>query len=201
MISAAELPKRFWTEAINTACYTQNRSMIHKQHNKTPYELWKGRKPNLNYFHSFGCKCFVLNNGKSYLKTFDERADEGIFLGYSSTSKAFRILNKKSMVVEESIHVVFDESRETSSMKNSSEGNKNQNEPNITNDIVGNDILQEIGDMEIKILENERGHSTVEIGVNAETQVQACTGEQPENPTSPNNLQPDLRWVKIILKT
>ncbi|XP_031108415.1 uncharacterized protein LOC116012881 [Ipomoea triloba] len=70
----------------------------------------KGRKPVVKYFHIFGSKCFIHNNGKSHLKAFDERADEGIFMGYSEKSKAFRVLNKRTMVIEESIHVVFDES-------------------------------------------------------------------------------------------
>ncbi|XP_031101742.1 uncharacterized protein LOC116005636 [Ipomoea triloba] len=109
MIAFSGLPKRFWAEAINTACYTENRSLIHKDHGATPYELWKGRKPVVKYFHIFGSKCFIHNNGKSHLKAFDERVDEGIFMGYSEKSKAFRVLNKRTMVIEESIHVVFDE--------------------------------------------------------------------------------------------
>ncbi|VFQ93929.1 unnamed protein product, partial [Cuscuta campestris] len=78
-------------------------------HNKTPYELWNGRKPNISYFHIFGSKCFVLNNGKNHLNTFDEKSDEAIFLGYSMVSKAFRVFNKRTMFTEESIHVIFDE--------------------------------------------------------------------------------------------
>ena len=58
----------------------------------------------------FGCKCFVLNNGKDNLGKFDAKSDEGIFLGYSLTSKAFRVFNKRILVVEESIHVIFDKS-------------------------------------------------------------------------------------------
>ena len=76
---------------------------------KTPYELFRERKPNISYFHHFGCKCFVLNNGKNNLGKFDAKSDEGIFLGYSLTSKAFRVFNKRTLVVEESIHVLFDE--------------------------------------------------------------------------------------------
>ncbi|CAH9132817.1 unnamed protein product [Cuscuta epithymum] len=110
MIAESGLPIRYWAEAINTACYTQNRSMIHKNHQKTPYELWKGRKPNISYFHVFGCKCYILNNGKENLKVFQEKADEGVFLGYSSSSKAYRILNRRTIQVEESIHVKFDDS-------------------------------------------------------------------------------------------
>ena len=76
---------------------------------RTPYELWHGRKPNISYFHIFGCKYFIHNNDKDNLEKFDAKADEGIFLGYSTSSKAYRIFNKRSLIVEESIYVVFDE--------------------------------------------------------------------------------------------
>lgn len=67
----------------------------------------KGRKPNVSYFHAFECKCFIHNNGKENLDKFDARSDEGIFLGYSTSSKAYRFYNKRILVVEESMHVVF----------------------------------------------------------------------------------------------
>ena len=75
-------------KAINTACYILNCALIKPILKKTPYELWKGRKPNIVYFHVFGCRYFVLNNGKERLGKFDAKLDEAIFLGYSSTSKA-----------------------------------------------------------------------------------------------------------------
>ena len=65
----------------------------------------------------FGCCCFILNNGKDNLSKFDVKSDEGIFLGYSTSSKAYRIFNKRTLVVEESMHVVFDESNNKSSRK------------------------------------------------------------------------------------
>ena len=83
--------------------------MIRSILKKTPYELWKGRKSNIGFFHNFGCKCYVLNNGKDNLKKFDSKSDEAIFLGYSTTSKAFRVFNKQNLIVEESVHIVFDE--------------------------------------------------------------------------------------------
>ena len=64
MLSEAKLPKYFWAEAVNTSCYILNRVLIRPILEKTPYELWKGKKPNISYFHAFGCKCFILNNGK-----------------------------------------------------------------------------------------------------------------------------------------
>ncbi|GJW66255.1 retrovirus-related pol polyprotein from transposon TNT 1-94 [Tanacetum coccineum] len=75
---------------------------------KTPYELLRGRKPNLNYFRVFGSKCFILNT-KDYLTKFDPKSYEGVFLGYSQNSKAYIILNKQTMKVEESLNVTFDE--------------------------------------------------------------------------------------------
>jgi hypothetical protein len=70
--------------------------------------LWNDRKPSVSYFKVFGSKCFVLNT-KDNLGKFDAKSDEAIFLGYSTTSKAYRIFNKRKMVVEESMNVVFDE--------------------------------------------------------------------------------------------
>ena len=77
---------------------------------KTPYEYYKGKKLNVEYFRAFGCKCFVLNNGKDNLEKFDSKADEGIFLGYDSNSASYRIFNKRTLIVETSVHVTFDES-------------------------------------------------------------------------------------------
>ena len=77
----------------------------------------KGRKPNIGYFHIFGCRCFILNNGKDSLGKFDVKSDKAIFLGYSTSSKAFRVFNKRSLVVEELIHVVFDETNDLPSQK------------------------------------------------------------------------------------
>ena len=85
--------------------------MIRPIRKKTPYELWKDRKPNLDYFHAFGCKCFIHNNGKDNLEKIDPKSNEEIFLGYSKSSKAYRIFNKRILVIEETIHIVFDESR------------------------------------------------------------------------------------------
>ena len=84
-----------------------NRALIRPILKKTPYELYNRRKPNISYLHVFGSKCFVLNNGKDNLGKFDAKSNEGIFLGYSLHSKEFRIFNKRTMIIEESIHVFF----------------------------------------------------------------------------------------------
>jgi hypothetical protein len=108
MLNEHNLPQYFWAEGVNTACYVINRTIIRNTLNKTPYKLWKYRKPNIGYFKNFGCKCFVLND-RDNLSKFDAKSDEDIFLGYSSNSKAYRVFNKRTMVLDESMHVVFDE--------------------------------------------------------------------------------------------
>ncbi|KAI3770453.1 hypothetical protein L6452_01587 [Arctium lappa] len=108
MLSQSDLPLFLWAEAVSTACHTQNRSMIHRRFQKTPYELINNRTPTIKYFHIFGCKCFVLNDRES-LNKFSAKADEGIFIGYSSTSAAYRVYIKKSKTVVESVNVTFDE--------------------------------------------------------------------------------------------
>ena len=86
MLCEGNLPKYFWVEVVNTTCYILNRVLIRTIFKKTPYELWNERKPNISYFHVFGCKYFVLNNGKDNLGKFDTKSDESIFLGYSTSS-------------------------------------------------------------------------------------------------------------------
>jgi len=91
MLNENNLPKYFWVDAVSTACYVLNRVIIRPILKLTPYELFKGRKPTISHLKIFGCKCFVLNNGKSNIGKFDSKVDEGIFLGYSLTSKTYRV--------------------------------------------------------------------------------------------------------------
>jgi len=95
---------------VNTVCHTQNRCLVVKRHGKTAYEVFRGKKPQIEYFHVFGCPVFILNN-KDHLRKFDPKADDGYFLGYSCISKAFRVFNTRTQKVDESIHVTFDESQ------------------------------------------------------------------------------------------
>jgi hypothetical protein len=118
MLNGSALSKHFWTEAVKTACYTQNRSIIVKRHSKTPYELFKGRIPDINYFHVFGCPVFIHNH-KDHLGKFDAKADDGYFLGFSLVSKAFRVFNTRRQQTEETFHVTLDETTEAFRFSNS----------------------------------------------------------------------------------
>src|ERR1044072_8708610 len=116
MIQETDMAKHFWAEAVNTTCYIQNRISIKPILNKTPYELWKNRKPNISYFHPFGCTWFILNT-KDKLGKFDSKAQKCLLLGYSERSKGYRIYNKESQIVEESIHVRFDDKLDSDKSK------------------------------------------------------------------------------------
>ncbi|GKA55092.1 retrotransposon protein, putative, ty1-copia subclass [Tanacetum coccineum] len=86
MLADSKLPTTFWAEAVSTACYVQNRVLVVKPHNKTPYELFRGLKPALNFMRPFGCHVTILNTLDN-LGKFDGKSDEGYFVGYSLSSK------------------------------------------------------------------------------------------------------------------
>ncbi|GJS00185.1 retrovirus-related pol polyprotein from transposon TNT 1-94 [Tanacetum coccineum] len=94
-------------EAVNIACYTQNRSLIRLCYNKTPYELMHNKKLDLSYLHVFGSLCYLTNDSKD-LGKWKAMTDIGIFFGYASAKIAFRIYNKRTRLIQETIHVTFD---------------------------------------------------------------------------------------------
>ncbi|GJZ43542.1 ribonuclease H-like domain-containing protein [Tanacetum coccineum] len=110
MLADSKLPTTFWAEAVSTACYVQNRVLVVKPHNKTPYELFRGFKPTLSFMRPFGCHVTILNTLDS-LGKFDGKSDEGFFVGYSLSSKAFRVYNTRTRRVEENLHIGFLENK------------------------------------------------------------------------------------------
>ena len=116
MLHNKDVARNLWGEAINTACHTVNRVYFRPGTKKTPYELWKGRKPNVKYFRIFESTYFILKDRENVGK-FDSQSDEEIFLGYSSTSKTYWVYNKRTMKVMETVDVVIDESSESVSDK------------------------------------------------------------------------------------
>ncbi|GJR72413.1 retrovirus-related pol polyprotein from transposon TNT 1-94 [Tanacetum coccineum] len=108
MLIYAKAPLFLWAEAVATACYTQNRSMIRHRHGKTPYELLHDKPPDLSYLHVFGALCYPTNDSEN-LGKLQPKADIGIFIGYAPTKKAFRIYNRRTRRIIETIHVDFDE--------------------------------------------------------------------------------------------
>ncbi|GJW11693.1 retrovirus-related pol polyprotein from transposon TNT 1-94 [Tanacetum coccineum] len=141
MLNEQSIPQKFWCNAVDTSTYILNRILIRHFLGKTPYELFKCKKPSLENFKVFDSKCFILNT-KDYLTKFDPKSTEGIFLGYLPNSKAYVILNKETMRFEEYVNVRFDKSPPPKSS------------PLVNDDIIENQIIEnQIQDIEIK--ENE----------------------------------------------
>ncbi|GJW75378.1 retrovirus-related pol polyprotein from transposon TNT 1-94 [Tanacetum coccineum] len=108
MLSAAKVPLFFWAEAIATTCFTQNCSLVIPRHEKTPYHIINGRKPFVKFFHIFGSLCYIVRDGEN-LDKMKEKGHACIFVGYSTQSRAYRVYNKRTRVIVETIHVNFDE--------------------------------------------------------------------------------------------
>ncbi|GKB02807.1 integrase, catalytic region, zinc finger, CCHC-type containing protein [Tanacetum coccineum] len=97
-----------WAEAIATACYTQNRSIIHRRFDKTPYELINGRKLDISFLHVFGALCYPKNDHEDIGK-LGAKGDIGFFIGYSATSYAYKVCNRRTKKIMETMNVTFDE--------------------------------------------------------------------------------------------
>ena len=123
MLHNKDVARNLQGEAVNIACHTVNRVYLRPGTKKTSYELWKERKLNVKYFRIFGSTCFILKDREN-VGNFDSRSDEGIFLGYSSTSKAYQVYNKRTMKVMETVNVVIDESSDSGSEKGIKEFSK-----------------------------------------------------------------------------
>ncbi|KAJ9542561.1 LOW QUALITY PROTEIN: hypothetical protein OSB04_029067 [Centaurea solstitialis] len=121
MMAYSGIPQSFWAEAVSTACFMQNRTLIVKQMGKTAYEMIEivKRKPNIDFFRVFGCKCYVLND-RDDLGKFNPKSDESIFIGYSLNSGTYRVYDKRTRSILESSNVDFSETETFSNACSSS---------------------------------------------------------------------------------
>ncbi|GJU36766.1 retrovirus-related pol polyprotein from transposon TNT 1-94 [Tanacetum coccineum] len=132
MLSASKLPLSFWAEAVATACYTQNRSIIISTHGKTAYHIINDRKPSIKHLHIFGCICYITRDGEN-LDKMKEKGDPCVMVGYSTQSKGYRVYNKRTHLIVESIHIKFDEIKEMMSDHNSSDLAPQRQEMSVEN--------------------------------------------------------------------
>ncbi|GKC86664.1 putative ribonuclease H-like domain-containing protein [Tanacetum coccineum] len=117
-----------WAEAVATACYTQNHSLLRLRHEKTPYELLHDRNPDLSYLYVFGVLCYPKNDSED-LGKLKAKADVGIFIRYALAKKAYRIYNRRTRRIMETIHVDFDELTVMASEQSSSGPTSNEMTP------------------------------------------------------------------------
>nr|GFC43181.1 retrovirus-related Pol polyprotein from transposon TNT 1-94 [Tanacetum cinerariifolium] len=108
MLIFSRAPLFLWAEAIASACFTQNRSIIYRRFNKTPYELINGRKLDISFLHVFGALCYPKNDREDVGK-LGAKGDIGFFIGYSADSCAYRVYNRRTKKIMETMNVSFDE--------------------------------------------------------------------------------------------
>jgi hypothetical protein len=123
MLNEKNIGQTYWVEAIHTVVHVLKKSHLRPQSDKTPYELWFGRPASIKHFRVFGSKCYIKNNDEN-LDKYDDRDDEGIFLGYATNSKGYRCYNKRLHKMVDCIDVKIDEgipSREVYSNETSTE--------------------------------------------------------------------------------
>jgi hypothetical protein len=206
MLSEYNVSQSFWVKAINTACYCSNRLYCHPFKEKTPYELLNGRKPNITYFLVFGCKCYILKKSNR-LSKFDKKCDEGFLLGYSTTSKAYKVWNLASSTLEEVYDFKFDET------KGSQDENENLDDVRgiqLSNAMKNIDVGElrprqviDEEDDEVQVLSNSNVQvdtnqaSTSGSHDNLQDQV-ASLSSQPNDQPSASNQVPILQSTNIV---
>ncbi|GJT34005.1 retrovirus-related pol polyprotein from transposon TNT 1-94 [Tanacetum coccineum] len=162
MLDEQSIPQKFWCHALDTITYIFNRVYIRKFINETPYEILRNRKPSLEYFRVFGCKVFILNT-KVHLTKFDPKSYKSMFLGYSQTSKAYIVLNKETMRIEEYLNVTFDENLPEPKLSPSVEDDR------ITEPVVHNPVRSlsiQVNALEpgyLKSVKEARGHQIEQV--------------------------------------
>ena len=166
-------------EVINTACHASNCLYLHRLSKKTPYELLIGRKPNVSYFRVFGCKCYIFKK-RQRLGKFERRCGIGLLVGYASNSKAYRVFNNATGMVEESCDVEFDES------------NGSQGERLVCDDVCGEPLREAMknmacGDVKPKEDEDEPQPSTSTTSPPLTSQVDQEEEEEKDDQPFPSN--------------
>jgi hypothetical protein len=107
MLGEHRTPRRFWADAINTACYISNRIFLCSILYLTAFELRFSRKRSISHLRPFCCKCFVLKRG--IFDKFESHSFDGILLGYTPHGRSYRVFNLETNTVVESCDVTFDE--------------------------------------------------------------------------------------------
>nr|GEX49874.1 hypothetical protein [Tanacetum cinerariifolium] len=183
MLIYAQAPLFLWAEAVATACYIQNRSIIRLRHGNTPYELLHNKLPDLSFFYVFGALCYPTNDSEN-LGKLQPKADIGIFIGYAPIKKAFWIYNRRTRRIVETIHVDFDELTAMAF-----EQNKTQSP------VIPQDVEEDIHDIEVAHMGNDPlfGMPIPEVA-----SAQSSSTVSPHTIVQPDHqiLQHNSKWTK-----
>ena len=143
MLDEYKTPRKFWPEAIDTACHIINLIYLHKLLKKTSYELLTFKKPNVSYFRVFGARCWIKD--PHHTSKFAPKAHEGFMLGYGKDSHSYRVFNLFHYKVVETVDVRFDETN----------GSQRDHLPNVLDELSPSESIKKMGTGEIIPSENQ----------------------------------------------
>ena len=155
MLNNKSMAKSFWGEVVNSACHILNRVYFQPDTKKTPYELWRGKKPIVKYFRIFGSEFYILQDHEN-LEKFDAKSYKGIFLGYSTSSRAYRVYNLRTKTVMESANVVINDEKCTEDHSEVIQGTQNNHfeiEDTLPKEYVCRPADQELQNLNDTVLE------------------------------------------------
>ncbi|GJT05859.1 retrovirus-related pol polyprotein from transposon TNT 1-94 [Tanacetum coccineum] len=180
-------------QAVATACYTQNHSIVRLRHGKTPYELIHDKPPDLSFFHVFGALCYLTNDSKN-LGKLQPKADIGIFIGYAPTKKAFRIYNRRTRRTIETIHVDFDELTTMASKYNSSGPALHE----MTPATITPEVITPINEVVAPVLAVSTGSpSSTTVDQDAPSPSNSQTTPKTQPPVIPNDVEEDNHDIEV----
>lgn len=138
MLFDAQLSKKFWAEATNTAVYLQNRTGLSVLQGKTPYELWHGVKPDISHLRVFG-STVMTHIAKEKRQKWDKKAQKGILVGYADASKGYRVYDPvKNMIITSRDVIVVEKENTTIAVVE---------QKSVNETIKGTDQASSVGDM------------------------------------------------------
>ncbi|GJS09936.1 integrase, catalytic region, zinc finger, CCHC-type containing protein [Tanacetum coccineum] len=193
MLIYAQAPLFLWAKAVATACYTQNRSIIRLRHGKTPYELLHDKSPDLSFFHVFGALYYLTNDSEN-LDKLQPKADIGLFIGYAPIKKAFRIYNRRTRRIIETIHADFDELTVMASEHSSSGLALHEMTPaTITPEIIAliNKVVAPV------LVVSTGSPSSITVDQDAPSPSNSQTTPETQPPVIPNDVEEDNHDIKV----
>nr|GEX36278.1 integrase, catalytic region, zinc finger, CCHC-type, peptidase aspartic, catalytic [Tanacetum cinerariifolium] len=182
-----------WPEAVATACYTQNRSIVRICHGKTPYKLFHNKLPDLSFLHVFGVLCYPTNDSEN-LGKLQLKADIRIFIGYAPTKKAFQIYNRRTRCIVETIHVDFDELTAMASKQSSLGPALNEMTPTT----ITPEVISPIADVIPPIQSESTGSpSSTTVDQDAPSLSKSPTIPETQSLVIPQDVEEDIHDIKV----
>ena len=183
ILNNKNMAKSFLGEAVNIACHTLNKVYFQPNTKKTPYEFWRGKKAVVEYFRIFGSENYIFRDHKN-IEKFDAKCDKGNFLGYSTSSRAYKVYNLRTNTVMEFANVVIND--EQCAEDHSEVIQSIQNKPTGVEDALPNEYVNRLDDQELQILNDVVSEPTTQV--HERIQEQGETSTPPEKQSTSTSL-------------